>query len=124
MGKKNPADAHRERVESEKFRAEIRAANHPSSEAPPRAASVEDAPPFPKLIESVLRMPGDTDEELAAKRAAAREWLVAFCTRARYLLQKRDLRLVVRIKPDCQKQIDLIRHLVPAEDVEKILEGV
>lgn len=120
---KNPLDAERERRESDRFRAEIRAANLPSSEAPSREGRVTE-PPFPKPIEAVLHMPSDTEDALAAKRLAAREWLVAYCARARFVLDKRDLRLVLRTKPDCQRMIDQIRPWVPAEDLEKILEGV
>lgn len=120
--KKNPMDAEADRRERERFRAEIRASNRPSSEAPARRGT-GDEPPFPKPIEDVLRMPGDTEEALEAKRKAAREWLLAFCARARFVLKTRDLRVAARTKPDCQKLIGQIRHWLPAEDVDKILEG-
>ncbi len=115
-------DAARESAERERFRAEVRASNRPASEAPPREGT-GDEPPFPKPIEDVLRMPGDTEEALETKRKAAREWLVAFCARARFVLKTRDLRVAARTKPDCRRLIDQIRHWLPAEDVDKILEG-
>jgi hypothetical protein len=116
-----PAQPDEER-ERERFRDWVRAGHRPAHGAPDQRVR-EGEPPFPKpSLEEVLAMPINTDERLSAKQAAAAEWLRQFCARARFVLGISDLRHAAVTKPDCRKQIDLIRPWVSAAQIETILE--
>ncbi len=79
-------------------------------------------PPYPSpILEDVLRMPYDTDQQKQEKAAAARVWLAQFCLRARFVLEARDLRLHIRLKPDCSEKIDRVRRYLTAAEIDAAL---
>lgn len=70
-------------------------------------------PPFAKpTIDEIRTWPQDTSEQLEAKRAAARLWIVQFCTRARFNLGATDLRILSRQHEKCAREIDKARALL------------
>lgn len=81
-------------------------------------------PPFPDpTVEEIQRMPYATDEQIEAKKAAARIWIVQFCERARFNLKKKDLRLAVRVEPKCSEQIDKVRRYLTEAEIDAALKG-
>ncbi len=103
--------------ESERFRAEIRAANQPIAERE------HTGPPFPHpSLEKILMMRQDSDSEKTAKHDAALLWLQQFCMRARFMLGvKGDLRPVALSKPECTAQIDRVRRLLTSAEIDAVL---
>ena len=68
-------------------------------------------------------MPQETPEQMEAKKAAARAWIVQFSARARFNLQTRDLRAAARTEPTCAAQIDLLRKYLAPADIDAALRG-
>lgn len=81
-------------------------------------------PPYPSPSPAdVRRMPADTEEQRALKRAAAERCLRQLCERARFVLQVTDLRSRVRTEAKCGNEVDLLRPLIPPDLLERILSG-
>lgn len=81
-------------------------------------------PPFPSpVLEDIQRMPYGTPEQVEAKKAAARVWIVQFCERARFVLDVRDLRLSIRLKPECGEKIDKVRRYLTDAEIDAALRG-
>lgn len=75
-------------------------------------------PPFPSpRAESIRAMPHDTEEQRAARRAAALAWLAQFCARARWHFGAADIRLACRSEPKCVAEIDKICPAVLSQEV-------
>ncbi len=81
-------------------------------------------PPFPEpMLEDIQRMPYGTREEIEAKKAAARVWIVQFCERARFVLDARDLRAPIRTHAYCSEKIDKVRRYLTEAEIDAALSG-
>lgn len=82
-------------------------------------------PPFPTpSIDEIRAWPQDTPERLEAKRAAARDWIRAFCARARFVTGASNLRLVSgHQKASLDREVDKAGSLLSAAEIKAALEG-
>jgi hypothetical protein len=107
----------RAKNESQKFGDWFRAGNRPGVDG--QSDVPKDGPPFPNpTVEEVLAM-ADGEEKIAA----AGLWLQQFCDRARHVLGENDLRQAAKTKDKCRVEIDKVRRLLSAEEIDRILSG-
>lgn len=81
-------------------------------------------PPYPDMmVEDIQLMPYVTPEEIEAKKAAARLWIVQYCARARFHLDVKDLHLSIRVEHKCAEKIDKVRRYLTEAEIDAALSG-